>query len=103
VFIGGSNAVDPFYSTRSNLRQNYTAEGMQIVSLDCAKAYMSGLTERARTTGGFELNTAHPWIIGVLPGNDSSSSLIFILGNIIRYGKETRAEVGYPTYENLNF
>ena len=63
------------------------AEGMRITTLeaalDYAKAYMAGLTERAQATEGFELNPDHPWIIGVFPGNASSSPLIFIFGNII--------------------
>ena len=98
---------EPAMFLRSNLGRSYTAEGMQIVTLegalDYAKAYMSGLVERAQATEGFELNQAHPWIIGVFPGNDSSSPLIFIFGNIIRYGKETWVEVGFPTYEQLEF
>ncbi len=98
---------EPAMFLRSNLGRSYTAEGMQIVSLegalDYAQAYMNGLTERAQATEGFELNAEHPWIIGVFPGNASSSPLIFIFGNIIRYGKEAWVEVGFPTYENLEF
>ena len=98
---------EPAMFLRSNLGRSYTAEGMQIVSLegalDYAKAYMTGLTERAEATEGFELNPAHPWIIGVFPGNDSASPLIFIFGNIIRYGRESWVEVGFPTYEKLEF
>ena len=98
---------EPAMFLRSNLGRSYTAEGMQIVSLegalDYAKAYMTGLTERAEATEGFELNPAHPWIIGVFPGNASSSPLLFIFGNIIRYGKEAWVEVGFPTYEQLEF
>ena len=98
---------EPAMFLRSNLGRSYTAEGMQIVSLegalDYAKAYMTGLTERAEATEGFELNPAHPWIIGVFPGNASSSPLLFIFGNIIRYGKEAWVEVGFPTYERLEF
>ena len=98
---------EPAMFLRSNLGRSYTAEGMQIVSLegalDYAKAYMTGLTERAEATEGFELNPAHPWIIGVFPGNASSSPLLFIFGNIIRYGKEAWVEVGFPTYEKLEF
>jgi hypothetical protein len=98
---------EPAMFLRSNLGRSYTAEGMQIVSvegaLDYAQAYMNGLTERAQATEGFELNAEHPWIIGVFPGNASSSPLIFIFGNIIRYGKETWVEVGFPIYENLEF
>ena len=99
--------TEPAMFLRSNLGRSYTAEGMQIVSLegalDYAKAYMTGLTERAEATEGFELNPAHPWIIGVFPGNASSSPLLFIFGNIIRYGKEAWVEVGFPTYEQLDF
>ena len=98
---------EPAMFLRSNLGRSYTAEGMQINSLegalDYAQAYMNGLTERALATEGFELNAAHPWIIGVFPGNASSSPLIFIFGNIIRYGKEAWVEVGFPTYEPLAF
>jgi len=98
---------EPAMFLRSNLGRSYTAEGMRIATLegalDYAKAYMTGLMERAEATEGFELNPAHPWIIGVFPGNASSSPLIFIFGNIIRYGKESWVEVGFPTYENLEF
>ena len=98
---------EPAMFLRSNHGRSYTAEGMQIASiegaLDYAKAYMSGLMERTQATEGFELNPAHPWIIGVFPGNASSSPLIFIFGNIIRYGKESWVEVGFPTYEQLTF
>ena len=98
---------EPAMFLRSNLGRSYTAEGMQIVTLEgaleYAKAYMNGLVERAQATEGFELNQAHPWIIGVFPGNGSSSPLIFIFGNIIRYGRESWDEVGFPTYEKLTF
>jgi hypothetical protein len=98
---------EPAMFLRSNLGRSYTAEGMQITTkdgaLDYAQAYMNGLMERAQATEGFELNADHPWIIGVYPGNASSSPLIFIFGNIIRYGKEAWVEVGYPTYEELEF
>jgi hypothetical protein len=98
---------EPAMFLRSNLGRSYTAEGMHIVSLqgalDYAQAYMSGLTERTRGTEGFELNPDHPWIIGVFPGNEAASALIFIFGNIIRNGKESWVEVGYPTYQNLEF
>jgi hypothetical protein len=98
---------EPAMFLRSNLGRSYTAEGMRITTLeaalDYAKAYMAGLTERAQATEGFELNPDHPWIIGVFPGNASSSPLIFIFGNIIRNGQETWAEVGFPTYERLAF
>ena len=99
--------AEPAMFLRSNLGRSYTAEGMQIVSkaaaLDYAKAYMNGLTERAQATEGFELNAAHPWIIGLFPGNATTSPLIFIFGNIIRYGRETWVEVGTPTYDQLTF
>jgi hypothetical protein len=98
---------EPAMFLRSNLGRSYTAEGMRITTLeaalDYAKAYMAGLTERAQATEGFELNADHPWIIGVFPGNASSSPLIFIFGNIIRNGQETWIEVGFPTYERLAF
>ncbi len=98
---------EPAMFLRSNLGRTYTAEGMRIASLEgaleYAKAYMNGLTERAQATEGFELNPAHPWIIGVYPGNASSSPLIFIFGNIIRNGRESWVEVGFPTYDKLAF
>ncbi len=98
---------EPAMFLRSNLGRSYTAEGMPITSqkgaLDYAKAYMSGLTERAQATEGFELDPEHPWIIGVFPGNATASPLIFIFGNIIRYGREAWVEVGFPTYEKLEF
>lgn len=99
--------AEPAMFLRSNLGRSYTAEGMPIKSLDgameYARTYMNGLTERAQATEGFELNPAHPWIIGVFPGNASTSPLIFIFGNIIRYGRESWVEVGFPTYEKLEF
>lgn len=98
---------EPAMFLRSNQGRSYTAEGMRISTLqgalEYATAYMTGLAERAEATEGFELNPAHPWIIGVFPGNASSSPLIFIFGNIIRYGKESWVEVGFPTYEQLEF
>ena len=98
---------EPAMFLRSNLGRSYTAEGMQILSqegaLDYAQAYMNGLVERAQATEGFELNQAHPWIIGVFPGNATCSPLIFIFGNIIRQGRETWVEVGSPTYERLEY
>jgi len=98
---------EPAMFLRSNLGRTYTAEGMRITTLDgaldYAKAYMNGLTERAQATEGFELNPAHPWIIGVFPGNGPSSPLIFIFGNIIRNGRESWIEVGFPTYDKLAF
>ena len=90
-----------------NQGRSYTAEGMPIVTeaaaLDYAKAYMNGLTERAQATEGFELDPEHPWILGVFPGNATTSPLIFIFGNIVRYGQERWVEVGFPTYERLEF
>jgi hypothetical protein len=98
---------EPAMFLRSNEGRSYTAEGMPITTveaaLDYATAYMNGLTERARATEGFELNADHPWIIGVFPGSPTSSPLIFIFGNIIRYGRESWVEVGFPTYERLEF
>jgi hypothetical protein len=98
---------EPAMFLRSSTGRTYTAEGMQITStqgaLDYAQAYMNGLTERAKATEGFELNSQHPWIIGVFPGSQTSAPLIFIFGNIIRYGTETWVEVGFPTYEQLRF
>jgi hypothetical protein len=98
---------EPAMFLRSNLGRTYTAEGMQILSLegalDYAQAYMNGLTERAQATEGFELNREHPWILGVFPGSSTASPLIFIFGNIIRQGRESWVEVGCPTYEQLSF
>lgn len=98
---------EPAMFLRSNLGRSYTAEGMQITSieaaLDYSKAYMSSLAERAQATEGFELDREHPWIIGVFPGNASASPLIFIFGNIIRNGRERWVEVGFPAYEKLVF
>lgn len=98
---------EPAMFLRSNQGRSYTAEGMQIRSLDgaleYAQAYMNGLTERTLATEGFELDPSHPWIIGVFPGSACASPLIFIFGNIIRYGTETWTEVGFPAYEKLEF
>jgi hypothetical protein len=98
---------EPAMFLRSNFGRSYTAEGMRIVTLEgaleYAKAYMDGLTERAKSTEGFQLDPHHPWIMGVYPGNASSSALIFIFGNIIRNGRESWVEVGVPVYEKLQF
>ena len=98
---------EPAMFLRSNKGRSYTAEGMQITSLEgalaYARAYMNSLVERTRATEGFELDPAHPWIIGVFPGSEHSSPLIFIFGNIIRNGEERWAEVGSPVYEQLAF
>ena len=98
---------EPAMFLRSNLGRSYTAEGMQFLSVESAmanaRAYMNGLMERTRESEGFELNQAHPWIIGIYPGDLTSPPLIFIFGNIIRYGKEAWVEVGFPTYEQLDF
>jgi hypothetical protein len=98
---------EPAMFLRSNLGRSYTAEGMRITTLvgalDYARAYMTSLVERAEATEGFELNAAHPWIIGVFPGNDTTAPLIFIFGNIIRHGRESWIEVGSPTYDKLAF
>ena len=99
--------AEPAMFLRSNQGRSYTAEGMPIVTeaaaLDYAKAYMNGLTERAQATEGFELDPEHPWILGVFPGNATTSPLIFIFGNIVRYGQERWVEVGFPTYKRLEF
>ena len=58
---------------------------------------MHGLLERIRDTEDYQLNEAHPWIIGVYPGDLHSRPLIFIFGNIIRSGQEEWVEVGTPT------
>ena len=58
---------------------------------------------RVRDTEGYQLDEAHPWIIGVYPGDLQSTPLIFIFGNIIRSGAETWIEVGFPRYEKLEF
>jgi hypothetical protein len=80
---------------------------MQFLSVDSAvanaRAYMNGLMERIRESEGFELNQAHPWIIGVYPGDLTSAPLIFIFGNIIRSGREEWVEIGFPRYEKLEF
>jgi hypothetical protein len=64
---------------------------------------MNGLMERIRESEGFELNEAHPWIIGIYPGDLTSAPLVFIFGNIIRSGKEEWVEIGFPRYEKLEF
>jgi hypothetical protein len=98
---------EPAMFLRSSTGRTYHAEGMQILSEDSAlayaDAYMRGLLERIRETADYRINEAHPWIIGVYPGDLSSSALIFIFGNIIRAGQETWVEVGYPHYEKLEF
>ena len=98
---------EPAMFLRSNQGRTYTAEGMPVVTLEgaleYARAYMSGLTERTAATEGFQLNPEHPWIIGVFPGTASTLPLLFIFGNVIRHGSETWVEVGYPTYQKLEF
>ena len=98
---------EPAMFLRSNTGRSYHAEGMQVLSLESAlayaQAYMHGLLERVRETEGYQLNDDHPWIIGIYPGDLTSSPLIFIFGNIIRSGKEEWVEVGYPHYEKLDF
>jgi hypothetical protein len=98
---------EPAMFLRSNTGRTFHAEGMQVLSqgsaLEYASAYMDGLRERVKNTEGYALNEAHPWIIGLHPGDLISSPLIFIFGNIIRSGKEEWVEVGYPHYEHLEF
>jgi hypothetical protein len=98
---------EPALFLRSNMGRSYHAEGMQFLSVESAmahvRAYMSGLLARVSESEGFELNAAHPWIIGVYPGDLTSAPLVFVFGNIIRSGKEEWVEIGYPRYENLEF
>ena len=98
---------EPAMFLRSNTGRSYHAEGMQFLSVESAmahaRAYMNGLVERTRASEGFELNEAHPWIIGVYPGDLTSGPLIFIFGNIVRSGKEEWVQIGFPRYENLEF
>jgi hypothetical protein len=98
---------EPAMFLRSNTGRTYHAEGMQVLSIDSAlayaSAYISGLLDRIREAEDYQLNEAHPWIIGVYPGDLHSSPLIFIFGNIIRSGREAWVEVGYPRYEKLEF
>lgn len=98
---------EPAMFLRSSTGRSMHAEGMQVLTLESAmayaSAYMQGLQERIRETEGYQLNEAHPWIIGVYPGDLHSSPLLFIFGNIVRSGTETWVEVGYPRYEPLEF
>ncbi len=98
---------EPAMFLRSSTGRTYHAEGMQVLSVESAlayaSAYMTGLLERVRDTEDFTLNTEHPWIIGVHPGDLASSPLLFIFGNIIRSGGEAWVELGYPRYEPLVF
>ena len=98
---------EPAMFLRSNTGRTYHAEGMQILSLESAlayaAAYIQGLLDRIRETEDYELNQAHPWIIGVYPGDLQSTPLLFIFGNIIRSGREEWVEFGYPHYEKLEF
>jgi len=98
---------EPAMFLRSNTGRSMHAEGMQVLSIESALAYASayihGLLERIRETEGYQLDEAHPWIIGVYPGDLQSSPLIFIFGNIIRSGAEAWVEVGFPHYEKLEF
>jgi len=98
---------EPAMFLRSNTGRSYHAEGMQFLSVESAmahvRAYMNGLVARVSETEGFALNEAHPWIIGIYPGDLTSAPLVFVFGNIIRSGKEEWVEIGYPRYENLEF
>ncbi len=98
---------EPAMFLRSHLGRTYHAEGTQCLSVESAlanaRAYMSGLLARIRESDGMELNEAHPWIIGVYPGDLTSAPLIFIFGNVIRSGKEEWVEIGFPRYEKLEF
>jgi len=98
---------EPAMFLRSNLGRSYHAEGMQFLSVESAmanaRAYMTGLQERIRESDGMGLNAAHPWIIGIYPGDLTSTPLIFIFGNIIRSGKEEWVQIGFPRYEKLDF
>jgi hypothetical protein len=98
---------EPAMFLRSNLGRTYHAEGMQFLSVESAmahaRAYMCGLMERIRESEGMELNEAHPWIIGIHPGDLTQAPLIFIFGNIVRSGREEWVEIGYPRYEPLVF
>ena len=98
---------EPAMFLRSSTGRTLHAEGSQVLSLDGAMAYtaayMNGLVERVKETPDYELDAAHPWIIGVWPGDLTSVPLIFIFGNIIRHGHEVWTEVGWPTYEKLEF
>ncbi len=98
---------EPAMFLRSNTGRTFHAEGMQVLSAESAlayaAAYMDGLRERIGATEDYQLDGEHPWIIGVHPGDLTSPPLIFIFGNIIRSGKETWVELGYPRYEPLEF
>ena len=98
---------EPAMFLRSSTGRTLHAEGSQVLSVDGAlaytAAYMNGLLERVRDTADFALNEAHPWIIGVHPGDLTTSPLLFIFGNIVRNGNEVWTEVGWPIYEKLEF
>ena len=98
---------EPAMFLRSNTGRTYPRRGHAVpvggVRPGLCPAYINGLLERIRETEDYELNEAHPWIIGVHPGDLTSSPLIFIFGNIIRSGKEEWVQIGYPRYENLEF
>jgi len=96
---------EPAMFLRSSTGRTYHAEGMQVLSVESAlayaSAYMAGLQERIREAEDHVLDPDHPWIIGVHPGDLTTSPLIFIFGNIIRSGGEAWVEIGYPRYEKL--
>ena len=98
---------EPAMFLRSTTGRTYHAEGMQILSIESAlshaAAYTRGLLERIRETEDYQLNEAHPWIIGLYQGDLVAEPLLFIFGNIVRAGGETWTEIGYPRYENLTF
>lgn len=96
---------EPAMFVRSNKGRTYSAPGSEVASIQSALDYthvrMNIVVERARETQGYELDEAHPWIIGVYPGGEARLPELFVFGNIIRNGAERWVEVGSIQYENL--
>jgi hypothetical protein len=96
---------EPAMFIRSNKGRTYSARGAEVFSIKSALDYthvrMDIVMERVRETEGYLLNQAHPWIIGLYPGDGQQHPHVFVHGNIVRNGSEHWVEVGSIQYERL--
>ena len=97
--------LEPAMFLHSNKGRTYSARGAEVFSVKSALDYthvrMDIVMERVKETEGYRLDQAHPWIIGIYPGNGEQHPHIFVHGNIIRNGTERWVEVGSIQYERL--
>ena len=97
--------LEPAMFIRSNKGRTYSARGAEVFSVKSAMDYthvrMNIVMERVKETEVYDLDTEHPWIIGVYPGNDEQHPHVFVHGNIIRNHTERWVEVGSIQYEGL--